>query len=104
MSDAGKRVIGRRVERFEEQTQPGDFRWAAFENGQPARIMFRCPCGCGDMFGAVCQPAVAEGWIFSGTLDRPTLRPSLDFKDKTDPTCRRSHWHGYLTDGVFTHC
>jgi hypothetical protein len=77
---------------------PGDFRWTGISNdgGPPGRMMFVCPCGCGDLCGVTLKPVVPTGWEWNRDFDKPTLTPSI--------LINRGHWHGYLTDGVFRSC
>lgn len=34
-------------------------------------------------------------WVLSGSIEQPTLSPSLHWVDV---------WHGFLTNGILTHC
>lgn len=58
-----------------------------------------CPCGCGAMapiiVGNGFKPAEGPSWNWNGSLDKPTLTPSVH---------HRGHWHGWLTDGVWRSC
>jgi hypothetical protein len=65
---------------------------------KPGGLHFACPCGCGAI-GAV-KIAGDNAWQWNGDRERPTVRPSVAFsKQVGDP-----HWHGWLTDGVWTSC
>lgn len=58
-------------------------------------MAFVCPCGCGEQSWLPNEEMNAHGWTFTGTLDRPTARPSVL---QSGLPCK---WHGYLTDGVW---
>lgn len=64
---------------------------------EPAGFHFQCPCGCG-MVGAV--NVAPGGWTWNGSREKPTVRPSVRLSD----TRGNSHWHGWLTDGVWRSC
>lgn len=84
-------------------------------------ISFRCP-GCGDMHSVPFE-ASGRDWSWNGSLDRPTIKPSIDVKSghfgsaykKGDPcwctynkehpspfTCY--HCHSIVTDGRIFFC
>ena len=85
-------VKATRRHEYDELINPGDFKW----NGVGELwIYFRCPCGCGDIFGVPVQGP--KRWDFNGNMDAPTLTPSLLRLDGCG-------WHGYLTDGYFRQC
>ncbi len=93
-----KNVPARRVERFEDLANAGDFLWSFNSSDDPARILFVCPCGCGDLTGVPVRPeSGGSHWNWNGDRDKPTLTPSLQRID----SCR---WHGFLTDGEFREC
>lgn len=73
----------------------GDFFYSG-NNDNPERLYFLCPCGCGTLAAISLKPSIENGWEFNSNLDKPTARPSI--------LINRGHWHGYLTDGVFTQC
>lgn len=82
---------------------PGTIRFDKDGNGQIARMPFKCPCGCGDVFGVSLKPAVANGWEWNGSQECPTLSPSvLCYDSKADR--RVEHWHGYLRNGIWESC
>lgn len=60
----------------------------------PAGFNFFCPCGCGRMGGVSVGPG---GWHWNRLTYNTTVRPSILLSDHDGP-----HWHGWLTDGVFT--
>lgn len=64
-----------------------------------AWLWYCCPCGCGTLspllVGNGFKPADSPSWQWNGSLDKPTLQPSVHHV---------GHWHGYLTDGVWLSC
>lgn len=58
-----------------------------------------CPCGCGRRapltVGLNFKPADGPSWSWNGSLERPSLQPSVHHV---------GHWHGYLTDGEWRAC
>lgn len=68
--------------------------------GEPLRMWYVCPCGCGSVGGLrvyragtpAPQPKEEPTWGWNGDEQRPTLAPSINHVD---------HWHGYLRDGMF---
>lgn len=70
-------------------------------NGAPDQLMVRCP-GCIELGGSgnIAVPvntADGTGWTWNGSLDAPTLSPSLLTK-RAEGVC-----HSFLTDGVFAY-
>lgn len=62
-------------------------------------LRFRCPCGCDNESWVNTKPVGPDqGWTFSGTLDNPTLHPSVF---NTGMPCR---WHGWLRNGEWVSC
>lgn len=84
-----------RVDRLPEA--PGEYKIVLDDAGRPGRILFACPCGCGSHPGARFKPSDPNGWDFAGTVDKPTITPSI-------LVIGGCAWHGYLTDGIFTTC
>lgn len=78
------------------EPKAGDFQYEPKPGGAQAYFWLLCP-KCGTLSGMAIRPivdsGVTESWELSGTLDRPTLRPSIDHKG-----C----WHGWLTNGEFS--
>lgn len=87
----------------------------AFE-GTPPRsgvLWTVCPCGCGERYRLPIRRAgeVREGWDWNGSIDKPTLGPSIRHhtaaRDRGRPEAGRGsqkttvHWHGWLRDGVW---
>jgi hypothetical protein len=84
------------VDEVLSQEKPGVF---FIQEGKVRRILFECPCGCGQHMNL---PIYAEGeekigtvWKWDGNGDTPTLYPSI--RDLMG--CR---FHGHLTNGVWT--
>lgn len=91
------KIVERDAVDFDNLT-PG-LAWWSKEAGQPEgtmRLTFVCPGGCGDVGGCRCaqkKPGDKPSWEWNGSLDKPTLKPSIRSLE--------CGWHGYLTDGVF---
>ena len=68
--------------------------------GDPAGLMFQCPCGCGNLgwlaFDNGQNPHPC--WRFDGNRERPTLTPSVF---NAGMPCR---WHGWLRNGEWVSC
>jgi hypothetical protein len=78
--------------------RPGAIRFYDSPLYRPAGFHFSCPCGCGAI-GAV--KVEGDGsWRWNGSREMPTVHPSVALSiGPGEP-----HWHGYLTDGVWTSC
>lgn len=63
------------------------------------QFWYRCPCGCGVCgpltVGSGFKPADGPSWHWNGSLDAPTLSPSVHHV---------GHWHGWLRNGVWESC
>ena len=75
---------------------------ADVEGGEPEgeqRLWWSCPCGCGHVtflhVGKGFKPADGPSWEWNGSMDAPTLSPSVH---------RVGHWHGWLRNGVWESC
>lgn len=72
--------------------KPSGQRWRA-------DLLVRLPVRCGSLgpltVGNGFKPADGPSWQWNGSLDKPTLTPSVH---------HRGHWHGWLTDGVWRSC
>lgn len=75
------------VVRVKKGDAPGSIDFRGLE-GELKGCGYICPkCGEEDY-----MPIDSErGWVFSGTMETPTLRPSI--------LHRPCGWHGYLTNG-----
>jgi hypothetical protein len=87
---------------FDEPLPPaGSFRfWADPRTGDVGGMNFRCACGCGQLFGVRFSPPAPKGWVRTGADDAITLRPSIQCLNADGS----SHWHGFLTEGLFVPC
>jgi hypothetical protein len=97
-------VKAKRVANFAECNAPGEFYITAPNpaEGHMRRLSFRCPCGCGDLCGIRVRDDgknAGGAWGWDKNEDSPTCTPSIDVKAAVG-----SHWHGYLTAGVFRSC
>lgn len=67
---------------------------------QPVALWFICPCGCGNRTRIAvakdAKPETAPSWKWNGSLNDPTLEPSV-----RQLVCG---WHGYLRDGYWESC
>lgn len=86
-------------EDFKKQRIAGSFRVDAPDSDGEQAFWYCCPCGCGAIapitVGNGFKPGDAPSWNWNGSLDRPTLSPSVHHV---------GHWHGWLTDGVWRSC
>jgi len=71
-----------------------------YKDGDQTVINFGCPCGCGAHYGG-------KGWNVTENEGKLSSTPSFGCY----PTKRGDagpdgnfHWHGFLTNGVFTEC
>lgn len=76
----------------------GAFKFFDAEGYSPRGFHFQCPCGCGSVGGV--RVAGPNAWTWNGSRERPTVRASVLLGDHAG----KPHWHGYLTDGVWTSC
>ena len=75
--------------------------WQGPDPAVPVSFLWMCP-GCGSTYGGNLGDQAIGGWdapqwVNSGTLERPTLAPSLGCGNWRRGTCR-GHW--WLRDGV----
>lgn len=75
----------------------GSIKFYKTADHEPAGFHFQCPCGCGKVGAVSVRPG---GWEWNGSREKPTVRPSVRLKDGRD----NSHWHGWLTDGIWSSC
>lgn len=68
--------------------------------GAEMALWFFCPCGCGTKsrisIGRDVKPTCTPSWEFRGTLNDPTLSPSVN-----QTLCG---WHGWLRGGYWEAC
>lgn len=82
---------------FADGCEPGTFVFTE-SNLQGRCIVYRCPCGCGNIAGIPLKPSPQKvTWEWDGNRDLPTLNPSV----RVLSGCK---WHGYLTAGQWTFC
>ncbi|MCV0384907.1 MAG: hypothetical protein K5821_00515 [Nitrobacter sp.] len=80
---------------------PGSFRVNDPDSDGEQTFWYVCPCGCGSLapltVGNGFKPTNAgyATWQWDGSLDRPTLHPSVHHV---------GHWHGWLRNGVWESC
>jgi hypothetical protein len=85
---------------FAAQRIPGSFHIGERDRDGELSFWYCCPCGCGAtaplMAGRNFKPeGYHASWNWNGSLDAPTLYPSINHVD---------HWHGWLTDGQWSAC
>ncbi|WP_217577332.1 DUF6527 family protein [Mesorhizobium sp. GbtcB19] len=77
----------------------GSFRVEGPDEDGDYDFYYCCPCGCGRIgmlfVGKGMKPTCSPSWQWNGSLEKPTLTPSVHHV---------GHWHGYLTDGVWVSC
>lgn len=88
-----------RVDSLIESNTPGAFKFYTHGDVNPAGLNFRCPCGCGEIYGCNFTPG---GWTWDGNRDAPTVTPSLGCHSTDGKP--EYHWHGFLTAGEFKEC
>lgn len=78
---------------------PGSFRIEGPDSDGEYDFIYCCPCGCGRTapltVGKGFKPNYSPTWNWNGSLDKPTLHPSVH---------HRGHWHGWLKNGVWESC
>ena len=79
----------------EVRVKPGAFEFYKSGDRYPAGMIYCCPCGCGSTGSLAFRPGPSPSWEWNGHREKPTLTPSVHHV---------GHWHGYLTDGVWTSC
>ncbi len=84
---------------FRATKQPGSFFVTEPGSDREQFFWYRCPCGCGRQgalsVGNGFKPADPPSWLWDGSLEAPTLTPSID---------HRGHWHGWLISGEWKVC
>lgn len=77
----------------------GSFRVDEPDSDGEQTFWYCCPCGCGALgpltVGKGFKPSSTPSWNWNGSLEKPTLTPSVHHV---------GHWHGWLTNGVWTSC
>lgn len=84
---------------------PGAFCYAVYGAVPNGRMLYSCPCGCGAIGMLYVRPFPEKPfWSNLGTLEVPTLQPSIGLNggaDAQDIENDGFHWHGYLMEGVW---
>ncbi|MBI1202526.1 MAG: hypothetical protein GC182_08450 [Rhodopseudomonas sp.] len=65
----------------------------------PAGMIYQCPCGCKRIGALAFRPHASPSWEWDGNQEQPTLSPSVH-----DISNGKTHWHGYLRNGVWENC
>ena len=91
-------------DRWRAERKPGSIYFRR-RSGDDANMWFFCPCGCGDRRGinisAVETERSPRPWSWNGSMDHITLLPSLDCQVGDGAGGFRSHWHGFLRNGLW---
>lgn len=86
------------VDAFRSQKLPGSthFDMVHAPPGE-AKLWFWCPCGCGGLVrlrvGLRSKPPQNPSWEWRGSVENPTLNPSVNRLD--------CGWHGWLRGGYW---
>lgn len=74
--------------------------------GGGREMLFNCPSGDGSECAIALRPTTERpSWDFSGTLEKPTLNPSVHRQFfRRDGSSLKTIWHGWLRDGVWQSC
>lgn len=87
------------VDEFRSRKLPGSTHFDMVNAPQGEAVMwFFCPCGCVDHFfqlrvGINDKPAHSPSWNWNGSVQSPTLDPSVNRLD--------CGWHGWLRGGYW---
>lgn len=77
----------------------GSFRLNVSDPDGKLSFWYCCPCGCTGVgplnVGNGFRPPSTPSWQWDGSLDAPTLHPSVNHV---------GHWHGWLRNGVWESC
>lgn len=86
-------------EAFLERRVAGSFRIGAVDTDGELSFWYCCPCGCGAvaplLAGNGFKPADGPSWTWNGSVEDPTLHPSVN---------HIGHWHGWLRNGMWESC
>lgn len=84
---------------FDAQREAGTFSIGHTGANGDIDFWYCCPCGCGVQgvlsVGKGRKPAASPSWSWNGSIEKPTLVPSVNHV---------GHWHGWLTDGLWKVC
>ncbi len=95
-------VVAKRFDDIDDVIEtPGAFEYYRSGERYPAGMIYCCPCGCGRAGTLRFRPRADPGpsWQWDGDIEKPTLTPSVH--DNPQGT---THWHGWLTAGVWKSC
>lgn len=100
----------RMVAGYDALEQPGDYCFAGrdflndhaqHDPSEYSALLFNCPA-CGAYHGLPIKPAGRRGWDWNGSVDKPTLSPSVLISGgHGKPGTENCRWHGHLRDGVW---
>jgi len=82
----------------------GSFEFYDTTSRKDAGMIYICPCGCGRQGVLRFRPHESPSWEWNGDRDAPTLTPSVHDQIVLSDGTKRTHWHGYLTNGVWESC
>jgi len=98
-------VKATRVDDIDEKDgPPGAFEFFDTADRKDAGIIFICPCGCRSHGALEFRPSPSPSWEWNGDREAPTLTPSVHDQITLRDGSKRTHWHGYLTAGVWESC
>lgn len=84
---------------WDESPEPGSFSLGEPDDKGGRDFWYNCPCGCGTQsvlrVGDKFKPAAQPSWNWNGSVESPTLTPSVHHV---------GHWHGWLTAGEWKVC
>ena len=87
---------------------PGAFEYVCrMDCTTPVGLAYKCPCGCGYEGHLPFHPHVKNGgaaWQCDGNEESPTLTPSIHHVQDLSKGGDKTHWHGWLRDGVWQAC
>ena len=76
-----------------------------YKDGKAVGMIYKCPCGCGCEGALNFRPHASPSWEWDGNEDKPTLSPSVHHQFTITTTGeKKTHWHGWLKQGVWTSC
>lgn len=78
----------------------GAFEYYKSGDREYAGMIYCCPCGCGKIGVLAFRPHPSPSWEWDGNKETPTLSPSVH----DIPAGGKTHWHGYLRNGVWESC
>lgn len=92
-----------RVDDLDQDQRPGAFAYFRSGDRYPAGMDYRCPCGCGQTGPLDFRPHESPSWEWDGNIEAPTLKPSVHHRYLIRGEWK-THWHGYLTAGIWKEC